>query len=648
MKLFLHAFCIIIFFFSSQLNAQHRTCASQEHLKNQLALHPETANLRAQIEQQTAVFIAQNGATDRTASITIPVVFHIVYNNATQNISDAQIQSQMAVLNADFARLNADTSNTPAAFKPIAADCQIQFCLAQRTPTSAASTGIERRSTTVTQFSVTGDSVKYTNLGGLNIWDRNKYLNIWVCSLNGGLLGYAQVPGGTANSDGVVINYTALGTIGTAAYPYNKGRTATHEVGHWLNLQHVWGDDDGFCTGSDQVADTPNQGGENYGCPNYPSPSCSNTSDIFMNYMDYTDDECMNIFTQGQKARMQALFAAGGFRASLATSDGCVPVTNVTCGVPATLNATNITQTAATLTWTAVSGAITYNLQWKTSTATTWTNVSALVNLSYGLTTLSANTAYQYRVAAACGNTAGVYANAATFSTLPVPVTCNEQFEPNNTRTAPCITTPVGTAFTAKLNTATDKDWYQFANTAAQKNIKIELTNLPANYDLRLYKTGTLVKSSLNLGNANELLIYNNGAITNQYYAYVYGYNNVFSSTVCYTLKITLSATAFRSDGSTDGATEEFETEVNIVPAEMHMFPNPTSGEVTLEMPLTEEENVQVRIFDISGKSVFNNEYALDAENNRIFIDMEKHPAGLYFVQVKHGDVIETKKLMVK
>ena len=136
-----------------------------------------------------------------------------------------------------------------------------------------------------------------------------------------GILGYAQFPGGPAATDGVVIGYHYFGTMGTAQYPYNKGRTLTHESGHWLDLYHIWGDDGSACWGSDQVDDTPNQGGENYGCPSFPHPSCTNVSDMYMNYMDYTDDACMNMFSKGQKMRMLA--AMNTSRAPLKTSGMC-------------------------------------------------------------------------------------------------------------------------------------------------------------------------------------------------------------------------------------------------------------------------------------------------------------------------------------
>ena len=158
------------------------------------------------------------------------------------------------------------------------------------------------------------DNVKFSNLGGNNAWNTRRYLNIWVCNLGDDLLGYAQFPfefQTKPNTDGVVIHYKHFGRDGSAESPYDKGRTATHEVGHWLDLRHIWGDDGGSCSGTDNIADTPNQGGYNEGCPSFPKTDhCTNTSPgvMFMNYMDYTYDACMNLFTKGQVERMRSLF----------------------------------------------------------------------------------------------------------------------------------------------------------------------------------------------------------------------------------------------------------------------------------------------------------------------------------------------------
>ncbi|MBX0291429.1 T9SS type A sorting domain-containing protein [Hymenobacter sp. HSC-4F20] len=297
-----------------------RQCATMENLAAQVAADPALAQRLAAIEGQTQQFVGNPAAKRSTAVITIPVVVHVLYNTTAQNISDAQIQSQIAVLNEDFSKTNADASKTPAAFAGLAANANLQFVLAKQTPTGAATTGIERKSTTKTSWA-TDDAMKSTATGGLNAWDASKYLNLWVCNLSGGILGYAQFPGGAASTDGVVILTSAFGRGGSSSAPFNLGRTATHEVGHWLNLRHIWGD---ASCGNDLVSDTPTQQTSNYGCPSFPHVTCSNGSngDMFMNYMDYTDDACMYMFSNGQSARMNALFAAGGARASLATSTG--------------------------------------------------------------------------------------------------------------------------------------------------------------------------------------------------------------------------------------------------------------------------------------------------------------------------------------
>ena len=242
-------------------------------------------------------------------TITIPVVVHVVWKNNNQNISDAQIFSQIDVLNNDFRRKNMDTIMTPIVWKNIAADCEIEFCLATTDPNGNPTNGITRTQTSVNSFSM-NDDVKHTDSGGKDAWSNDKYLNIWVCNLGSGLLGYATQPWGNNinDEDGVVIGYDCFGSTGTAQSPYNKGRTATHEVGHWLNLDHLWGY--GNC-GNDNCADTPKQDDANYSCGPFPltSQSCNNTGPngtMFMNYMDYTSDGCMNMFTEDQKNRMIA------------------------------------------------------------------------------------------------------------------------------------------------------------------------------------------------------------------------------------------------------------------------------------------------------------------------------------------------------
>jgi len=165
----------------------------------------------------------------------------------------------------------------------------------------------------------TGDSVKNLGSGGAEAWDTRRYLNIWVAPLSGGLLGYAQFPGGPEATDGVVISYTAFGLRGTTLAPFHRGRTATHEIGHYLNLYHLWGDIQD-CGGTDHCCDTPPQRFPNYGKPTFPKISCDNGphGDMFMNYMDYSDDEVLALFTEAQAARIVATMT--GPRSSLAPS----------------------------------------------------------------------------------------------------------------------------------------------------------------------------------------------------------------------------------------------------------------------------------------------------------------------------------------
>lgn len=254
--------------------------------------------------------------------IIIPVVIHVLYNTPEQNISDAQILSQLQSLNKDFRKLNADTANTPNAFKGVSADAQIVFCLARRDPQGNATSGIIRKYTPIQSWTL-DDGMKFSASGGDNAWDAKRYLNIWVCNLFGRSLGYSSLPGSHPDKDGLVIQYNAFGTMGTVAAPFNKGRTATHEAGHWLGLQHLWGDTN---CGDDGIDDTPQQQSFNNGCPSFPHKTlCSknNDGDMFMNFMDFTDDACMNLFTIGQKNKMRSLFTQGGLKNSFLNSTAC-------------------------------------------------------------------------------------------------------------------------------------------------------------------------------------------------------------------------------------------------------------------------------------------------------------------------------------
>lgn len=319
----LYSFLLLVLLSISSLTAiGQRNCASTEYLEQQKAEDPKRQMKMDQIEDHTRLFIMNQENRSSAPVITIPVVVHVVWNTAAENISDAQILSQIEVLNEDFRRLNSDADNVWGQ----AADTEIEFCLANVDPNGNATTGITRTQTSNTSFS-TNDNVKFTSSGGKDAWPSSSYMNMWICDISGGIIGYAQFPGGPASTDGIVVDYTTTGNIGTATAPFDLGRTATHEVGHYLNLRHIWGD--GGCGASDFVADTPDSDGPNYGC-NTSTVSCG-TTDMVQNYMDYTDDDCMNLFTAGQTSRMRALFNSGGFRASLLNSTACGTPAEPTC-----------------------------------------------------------------------------------------------------------------------------------------------------------------------------------------------------------------------------------------------------------------------------------------------------------------------------
>jgi len=316
---------------------QQEHCATMSVYEQQMQ-DPARANSYLTAQEAAARWRAQHPGDIRSSTpvLTIPVVVHILYKTPTQNISNAQIYSQIAILNADYRRLNADTINTPAMFDSIAADINVEFCLATRDPQGNPTDGITRTSTTGGQlfgfFSPIFEDAKYDSTGGKDAWPADQYLNIWVCEMIPGLLGYAQFPGGDPATDGVVISYQSFGDIGTVAAPSTLGRTTVHEVGHWMGLFHIWGDDQD-CTGSDSIPDTPNATVASSSDCQVTRNSCSNEdpywgttdpNDMVQNYMDYSHDSCMNMFTEGQKTRMYSFLYGDPVRFGLFNSQaGC-------------------------------------------------------------------------------------------------------------------------------------------------------------------------------------------------------------------------------------------------------------------------------------------------------------------------------------
>ncbi|HCY88642.1 MAG TPA: zinc metalloprotease [Chitinophagaceae bacterium] len=307
------AFWALILMGSGITAFAQRNCATDAYYRTHRSQYAEMPVERDGVEARDTV---------PNEIIIIPVVVHVLFHNEAQMLSDAQVRSQIDALNRDFRRMNDDAASTPEVFRSRAADTRIMFCLAQVDPAGRPTKGIVRRYTDREYF-LGDDGMKFSASGGNDAWDTRKYLNIWVCSMLGRSLGYASFPGGPADKDGVVINYDVFGTIGNLREPFTMGRTATHEVAHWLGLKHIWGDE---TCGSDDVGDTPRQLSYNYYCPSFPhTTQCSQESsgDMFMNYMDFTNDACMNMFTHGQKKKMRGLFAPGAWRNSFLRSYVC-------------------------------------------------------------------------------------------------------------------------------------------------------------------------------------------------------------------------------------------------------------------------------------------------------------------------------------
>ena len=426
------------------------------------------------------------GRTSSNPIVTVPVVVHVLYNGAAENISDAQAASQVQVLNDDFAKFNTDASKvTQPTFSTVASGANIRFCLAQRDPNGNATTGVVHKATTVNSFS-TNDAVKSSASGGDDAWDVTRYINIWVCDLGSTLLGYGEFPTTSlSNTFGLVLHYKYTGSGGSAISPYNLGRTGTHEFGHCFNLLHIWGDDGTACSGTDQCSDTPNQAGEHYGCfaqGSIQTDGCTTTSPgvMWMNYMDYTDDACMYMFTAQQCARMEAVVNTAPWNV-LQSSNGCTPVTALDAGISSILAPVNSSSTcvnsvtpkvtlinAGSTTLTSVKvlykmdAAATQTLSW-TGSLTAGTSTVLTLNSFTGLTTA----AHTFSVWVTAPN-AGTDQNAAnnsmtsTFTVSTAPVGASLPFtEGFENTTFP----PTGWQLlrAATVNTATT--WSRLANT---------------------------------------------------------------------------------------------------------------------------------------------------------------------------------------
>ena len=285
------------------LVTNERNCASQDILEHELKKNPELAMNIDKINEFTRIALLNSDLKKIDKLIQIPIVINILYRTSAENISLSQIQSQIDALNQDFNGINSEFNQVPGIFAGVKANVGITFVLDR----------VIRIQTTRTEWAVLNEEMKKTAFGGIAPTSPTNKLNLWVCTLAGGILGYAKAPGTALELDGVVIDSRYFGTNGRATAPFHKGRTATHEIGHWLNVRHIWGDS---TCGNDLVSDTPSHNAANYGSPVFPhySTCTGNPIEMTMNFMDYTNDVSMYMFTNGQKDRMRAQFLPGGNR----------------------------------------------------------------------------------------------------------------------------------------------------------------------------------------------------------------------------------------------------------------------------------------------------------------------------------------------
>jgi PKD repeat protein len=695
----------IITFFSAlgllvSINLQGQNveqCLAEVMFREAAAKDPSLWQKREQLEMETRKYIESTKNQPQALSSVkrvIPVVVHVLYENCTgsENISDAQIKDQIRILNEDFSLSNPDTNKIPGPFKPLAANLNIEFRLANIDPSGNCTNGIVRKQTPLSNTANPRDGLK-----AVSYWDSRKYLNIWVVKSifnNGGagtVLGYAQFPGGSAATDGIVLRSDVVGSIGTAGWN-NKGRTASHEVGHWLNLRHIWGDDGTACTGSDLVNDTPNQGGQNSGCPAFPRISCSNgpDGDMYMNYMDYTNGSCQYMFSLGQKSRMDAVLA--GARAQLISTsnliatgveDGhvetkCTPKADFCFSRAIFCEGTQITFTDKSWRGTPVS--------WK------W-----LLPGSDSVTAVTQNPTVKYLTAGTYDVTLIVSGDTTGSDTLflkdaihvvpstaqnTLPFTDSFEYASFPVSNWHIIDEPSDGVFWSLINTssASGASCMKLNNfNAAFKGNSHSLISPPIDFTnasnpVLTFKTAYATKSS---PVADELKIYYsfNCGITwllaktytaSSLSAGLMGSSFVPNAGNWSTQTLTLppgvlgkSNLMFKFEFNTGGGGNNFYLDdvnitttvgINQSPAPAFGYsvsPNPASGGSVLYLELVRTERVTVKVYDILGKEVKNILENQPLQQGRSQYSIAPEHKGVYFIRMQVGDHISTHKLVI-
>lgn len=662
---------------TSIIFAQHPHCMTFEKTVEMKAANPLLCEqIRIAKSQIDAYYSDPANFSSRQGIITIPVVFHVMHNGepigTLPNVSDAQLISQITQLNKDYRRLNSDTNLIPSVWKNVAADCQIEFCLASVDPSGAATSGITRHSMGA---SGTWSDARKT----ATTWDRNKYLNIWIATIGGGTLGYTMIPGGPADQDGVVIDPLYIGVGGTSAAPFNKGRTASHEIGHWLGLDHTWGDDGTACTGTDGIEDTPNQAGENYGCPTFPqTDACSPTSPgvMYMDYMDYTDDGCMFMFTNAQKNKM--LSVLNTVRSTIKTSNGCgslgtitisgtvieasssTPVANASIMFEGPVNRETVTDASGNFSVNINTG--TYNVyagKWGYMTNRFAYNQAYTASTS-GVTIPVAYGKYYDDFSINQNWVVGGTAAASGSWVIAYPVETRSASGNTITQTGHSLTTDFGSRCYV-----TGNGTYGASSNSNDVDAGSTILTSPV-MDLSMYHNPYIEYHRWFYGSVsdNEKISISNGSSKSDIETVAYtGNENVWTTkkvrvldfisltnNMTFSVEVTDAGSASTVEGALDKFVVYDSVQANIQDQNQfdlfNVFPNPTKNEINIVFASSSNQASTVKIFNMYGDLVLTELIQPNNSYNVNKIDMSAFTSGVYMIELSDGDHIGIKKVI--
>lgn len=651
--------------------------------------------------------------------LTIPVVVHVVYANSASNISDAKIYSQIDELNRIFRRTNTNANETRDIFLPVAADAEIEFCMAQRDPQGLPTNGITRTPTDSTNFET--DAMKNNNTGGKTGWPTNQYLNIWVVNrLRGGnVLGYAYIPGNAPSPsvDGLAIAHNCFGTLPPNLPQYGNGRTAAHEIGHWLGLYHPWaqGNDAGNCTDDDLVSDTPQTSDPNYQC-SFTANSCgSGTTDLpdmVENYMDYATDLCQNVFTLGQKTRMRSVLSFGGARYSVSQNAiACQPIEQgpndaVLLDVGSPTGPNNCTTVSPVLEIQnfgtmpifymivnySIDGGTTQQYEWvneanplqplDTLTLTlppTNTITNGLVHsLSFDITNVNASNDFSPN-----NNSKDI-----TFATISVggALPIIEGFESAFPATSWSLNNPdattsgIGFAQTNTGNNSTKSIYmHNFFYTATDAIDEVELPRLNFSTYETLSLNFDVAYCLKNAGDESDILEVLASKDCEQSYQTIATFtgadletlapqNSEFTPTTAQwqtktvnlsnllgAKNVILKFRQTRKEGNNlfldniniNGSVIGMNPIATPKTQQVRLYPNPSSRQVTLTIDHATADDMNIALFDQTGKLIRQQQYAVQRGSNAVPLAIDQLPNGIYFVVVQSNTLYHSQKLLV-